>query len=242
MTLPSAGRFLAGSFILLQAVDYCFTQLLLDGVRLDVYEANPLAMRILHAHGWSGLALFKLLCTLVGLAAVALLWRRRASTARRVLLGMCLVMASVVVYSGTLLTRPADPALAELPRLEKESCHIDRHFDMLREFEQAKTQVCEDLLAGRRDLQASLAGMRQCLEKYAPHLLRHHRATLPDSKHKELVLAYLYHKVSSLIAFQPGSKEQLRRLRQGILKRYPDAALIDFGSSEQLPWVARAAW
>src|SRR4051794_13033553 len=63
MALPSASRLLAGSFILLQAVDFCLTQLLLGGARADVYEANPLAMRILHAHGWSGLALFKLLCT-----------------------------------------------------------------------------------------------------------------------------------------------------------------------------------
>jgi hypothetical protein len=242
MTLPSAGRFLGGSFILLQAVDFCFTQQLLEGVRPDVYEANPLATRILLAHGWSGLALFKLLCTLVGLAAVALLWRRRASTARRVLLSMCLVMASVVVYSGTLLARPADSALADLPRLDKESCHMDHHFDVLREFNQTKTQLCEDLLAGRRDLQASLAGMRQCLEKYAPHLWPPHRATLPDTRHKELVLAYLYHKVSSLVAFQPGSKEKLRRLRQSILERYPDASLIDFGSREQLPWLARAEW
>jgi len=238
MTLPSAGRLLAGSFVLLQAVDFCFTQLLLGGARADVYEANPLAMRILHAHGWSGLALFKLLCTFVGLAAVGLLWRRRASTARRVLLGMCLVMASVVVYSGTLLAGPEDPEMAELPRLQKESSHIDRHIVMLRRFDETKTRLCQDLLAGRRDLEASLAGMRQCLEQYGPSLLPHHRSTLPDWREKGHLLSYLYHKVSSLTASQPHGKEQLRRLRAGILERYPDARLVEFGSSQELPWTA----
>jgi hypothetical protein len=239
MTLPFAGRFLAGSFILLQAVDFCLTQLLLGGVRADVYEANPLAMRILHTHGWSGLALFKLLCTFIGLAAVGLLWRRRASMARRVLLGMCLVMASVVAYSGTLLAGPEDPEMAELPRLEKVANHIDRHFDVLRQFDQAKVKLCQDLLAGRRDIAATLADMRQCLEQYSPHLLPHHRATLPDSHDEGLVLTYLYHKVSSLVVSKPGSKEQLQRLRRGILERYPGATLVEFGSSDTLPWVAR---
>jgi hypothetical protein len=240
MTLPSAGRFLAGSFILLQAVDFCFTQLLLDGARADVYEANPLAMRILHAHGWSGLALFKLLCTTVGLAAVGLLWRRRASTAHRVLLGMCLVMASVVVYSGTLLAGQEDPETAELPQLQKQATHIERHFDVLRRFDETKTRLCQDLLAGRRDVESALAGMRQCLEQYGPSLLEHHRANLPNSRQKGLVLAYLYHKVSSLAGAEPQSQERLRRIRQGILERYPNAHLVEFGSGQELPWVVAA--
>jgi hypothetical protein len=240
MTLPSAGRFLAGSFILLQVVDFCFTQLLLDGVRGDVYEANPLALQILHAHGWSGLALFKLLCTSVGLVAVGLLWRRRASMARRVLLGMCLVMASVVVYSGTLLAGPEDPGTDELPLLEEQSSCIDHHFDVLRRFDETKTRLCQDLLAGRRDLEASLVSMRQCLEEFGPSLLAHHRASLPDCQQKGLLLSYLYHKVSSIVGSRPEAREKLRRLRQSILERYPDANLIEFGSPSELPWLARA--
>jgi hypothetical protein len=242
MTHLSAGRFLAGSFILLQAVEFCLTQLLLGGARGDVYEANPLALRILHAHGWSGLALFKLLCTFVGLAAVGLLWRRRASMALRVLLGMCLIMASVVAYSGTLLAAPEDPEMAELPHLQDQATDIERHFDVLRHFDETKTRLCLDLLAGRRDLESSLAGMRQCLEEYGPQLLSYHRAHLPDSHQKGLVLTYLYHKVSSMADSTPGGKEHLRRLRQGILERYPEANLIEFGLGDKLPWVASTEW
>jgi hypothetical protein len=240
MTLPFAGRILAGSFVLLQAVDFCFTHLLLGGARGDVYEANPLAMRILHLHGWSGLALFKVLCTFVGLAAVGLLWRRRASVARRVLLGMCLIMASVVVYSGTLLAGPEDPELAEMPQLLNEATDMDHHFAVLRQFDEAKTRLCQDLIAGRRDIPASVARMRQCLERFGPRLLAHHRSTLPDIHKPRLVLSYLYYKLSAVVTTRPGGREQLRRLRRVILNRYPDAILVEVASGEQRPWVASA--
>src|SRR5262249_29573761 len=124
--------------------------------------------------------------------------------------------------------------------LQKQATHIEHHFDVLRRFDETKTRLCQDLLAGRRDIESTLAGMRQCLEQYGPSLLSHHRANLPNSRQQGLVLAYLYHKVSSLAGPRPESREQLRRIRQGILERYPNTHLVEFGSGQALPWVAAA--
>jgi hypothetical protein len=244
MTLPHAGALLAGSFVLLQAVDFCLTHLLLAGVRPDVYEANPLATHILKDHGWLGLGIFKLLCTLAGLIAVGLLWRQCAAAAQRVLVVMCLIMVSVVVYSGTLLAGSVDPAADHMSVLRKEANIIAERFDRLRKFEDLQVRVCEDYFAGRDSLDEALARMGQCLEVHTHHLLSAHRDNLPKASRKDHVAAYLYLKVSTLAHSRIGAGERLMHLRQTIHDRYPDLVLLDFSDGvlrSKLPWVAHTA-
>jgi len=243
MKLPTIGRLLAGSFVLLQAIDFCLTRLLLEGARPDVYEANPLAIRILHSQGWVGLALFKLLCTAVGLLAVDLLRRRQAAAARRVLLVMCLVMSSVNLYSGALLASPADKDAEDLTALKQESSGIDQQFDSLHQFAAARTQICEDLLAGRTDLDNALVAMRECLEEHSPRLLPYHRTNLPNVSRQDHVASYLFLKASALVSQQPDFQARLQELRETLQQRFPSIVLVDLQMlklNHPLPWVAPA--
>src|SRR5262249_53420370 len=115
---------LACCLVLLQGADLSLTYLLLARPQPDVYEANPLAAAVLTRHGWAGVGAFKLLCCLVTVAAALLVCRRRAAAGARLLVGLCLVMALVVGYSGALLAWPPGPP-PEVSRLAEQGAHLD---------------------------------------------------------------------------------------------------------------------
>lgn len=155
------GLWLVVGMVVLQGMDFILTGLLLSGqVRMDVYEANPLAQRILTAGGWLALATFKALCTLVALAAAVLVLRWRPETGRRLLAGLCLVLLGVVGYSAALAGGAGNNQ--ELAPLHSDGLKVEQAQVTLRQYIRQRNDLCAALLLG----EVSLA---EAVERY-PHI------------------------------------------------------------------------
>ncbi len=219
---------LLACFISLQAADFCLTwALLAGGVRGDVYEANPLANRILGRFGWVGLAGFKSACSLVALSAILIVWRARAVAGARLLALLCLVMGGVVGYSGALLAAPEphdDPALSALT---SESRSLSDSLVAVASLHNERSALCRDLLDERIALPAAVERMRACLARHAPALRSRNRGDLPDHDDDGAVAGYLFHHATRLYLRDPGAAPRLARLADRTSERYPAAPLLD---------------
>jgi hypothetical protein len=225
--LPPRSLALAGCLALLQAGDLALTYLLLGGGhRPDVYEANPLAAALLARHGWAGLGTLKLVCSLAAATAALLVCRRHAAAGARLLVGLCLVMAGVVGYSGTLLARPPAVPTEVSAALERGS-RLDDRVARVQRLDARRADICLAALEGRHDLAEGVEQMRACLGAYGPALTTRVRAMLPDLEEPGEVAAYLYHHASRLVHDYPGLRGGLRRLAAEVAWRYPGSPIID---------------
>jgi hypothetical protein len=183
--------YLIGGLMLLQAADFVFTYLLLDGgVRGDIYESNPLARSILDRGGWLGLAAFKLSITAVVLSAVAVVARRRRVAAIRLLVVLCLLMLGVNVYSGTLLAAPDQEKVSEQKALAVEA-DLGSRMGACAEFIRERDQVCDEMLAGRRDLNAAIQDMTDLVVHFAPRTRMPPAARMPNPQRRDEIALYL---------------------------------------------------
>jgi hypothetical protein len=96
-------RVLICIFVLLSAADLVLTCWLLRPDSGGVYEANPLARRVVEGAGWLGLTGFKVLMVLFALSLIGIVARYRPWLARSVLQGGCALMGVLVLYSGVLV-------------------------------------------------------------------------------------------------------------------------------------------
>ncbi len=125
---------LAVTFLAFSTLDFLLTWCLLGTPGGGVYEANPIAARLLTAFGWLGLAAYKVACLSVVLGAVATLRLWRPAIARRVLVLGCVVLGGVVGYSAVLL-HETSPNREERILLEHERA---RSRNLREEFEKSQ--------------------------------------------------------------------------------------------------------
>ncbi len=91
------------AFILANVLDIFMTYLLLVGERH--FEANPIARYFLEGWGLKGLAGYKLAMVSFVCVIAQVVARVNVTTARRLLIGLTLVVGAVVAYSLALLVR-----------------------------------------------------------------------------------------------------------------------------------------
>jgi hypothetical protein len=171
---------------------------LLSGARPDVYEANPLAAALLEQFGWGGVALLKCGTSALIVLAILLVARRRPRVARRLAAGLCLLLASVVGYSGWLLSRPIDPLVQQLPHMAEEEARLTRMIAGVARFGNRRQAVCTAVLKGQIDLPTGVRRMRVILDEEKPNLSDHVRSYLPASDRPEEVASFLYYHASRL--------------------------------------------
>lgn len=218
---------LAACLVVLQAADFCLTWLLLaSGLRSDVYEANPLALRILREHGWFGLAVFKGGCSLIAMTAALAVSRSRPAAALRLLVVLCLVMAGVVGYSGVLVAAPTNTPEQDVVRLERRATEIGNSITHIARFGQAREKICREVLVNPADLPAGVAKMRECVASLDP-ALQNKRNPLPALRDDNQVAAYLYHHASRVAATDADLRAQMDRLTAAMAQRYPAAPRMD---------------
>jgi hypothetical protein len=90
-------------YVVLGAIDFIDTYLLIDRGDGTVYESNPVAATWLKDYGWKGLAVYKLLITGVLVTAVLLIRKKRPLLAAIVAAVACLSLVAVTLYSRQLL-------------------------------------------------------------------------------------------------------------------------------------------
>ena len=219
---------LTACLVLLQAADFCLTWVLLaSGLRNDVVEANPLALSILDRFGWAGLAGFKSACSLVALAAILAVSRRRVNAATRLLAALCLVMAGVVGYSGALLASPPPTHEPNLARLERQSRDISLSIQALTQLDRERSAICRKLLDGRTELPQAMEEMRDCLTRYAPRVTRAGRADFPEREQSAQVASYVYYHATRLPRLTARQADRLPEVAAEVGRHYPSATLID---------------
>jgi hypothetical protein len=220
---------LLACFISLQAADFCLTwALLAGGYRRDVYEANPLANRILGNFGWVGLAAFKSACSFVALSAILLVWRYRAAAGVRLLVTLCLVMGGVVGYSGALLAAPEpkeDDAV--LRALAAEAQSLSNAIAAIGRLDRDRAVICRDLLEERINLPVAVEQMRTCLDRYAPLMRPSNSGDVPESGDDNALVGYLYYHTTRLYFRDSSIAPKLIRLADDTSERFPSAVLFD---------------
>jgi hypothetical protein len=159
-------------------------------------------------------------------AAALLVCRRRAAAGARLLVGLCLVMALVVGYSGALLARPPGPP-PEVSRLTEQGAHLDGRIAQVQRLQAGRAAICLDVLEGREDLASGVERLRLCLAEFGPGLCSALRATLPDPADPGQVAAYLYHHASWLAFNRPERRGLLQRLAAQMACRYPAAPRVE---------------
>jgi hypothetical protein len=123
-------------FLALSLSDFALTWLLLHQ-GCGAYESNPAAARCLEQFGWSGLMAFKLGACAAFLAPIAVVARKNARTAQRLLLFACSVLLVVVVYSGSLVpdvcarAETLEIVQARSQGLEEKKSQIFAYYDTL---------------------------------------------------------------------------------------------------------------
>lgn len=123
-------------FLVLSLSDFALTWFLLHQGG-GAYESNPAAARCLERFGWSGLMAFKLATCAAFLAPIAVVARKNARTAERLLLFACCVLLVVVVYSGSLVpdvcarAETLEIVQARTVNLEEKKSQIFAYYDTL---------------------------------------------------------------------------------------------------------------
>lgn len=234
----------AGCLISLQCVDFWLTRALLEGgVRADVYEANPLAKAVLARQGWSGVAVFKGLCTAVALGAGLIASVRRPAVGLRLLAAECLVMSGVVGWSAMLVRQPSESQDTKpVSGLEQRSHQLLECLAVTQQFHEARVEICRLVIRGETSLHVGLERLRECIESNRSMLSRAQQESLPDTRHTAQVAAYLYHHCSRLLERQPGGAMRLELLGQAISQRFPTAPLVKIDTLSDLPapnWSSR---
>jgi len=235
---PRVSLLLIG-LLVLQGCDLLCTWRLLTGARPDVYEANPVAAALLQRYGWGSLVLLKCVTTSLIVLTIHLLARRRLATARRLMGGLCLVMAGVVGYSGWLLLRPVDSSFSEMSNLAAEEARLDGFLNGVARFARKREAICLDLLSGRIDLAVAVRRMRDCLAEEIPHLTTRIHTYLPILDRPDEVAAFLYYHSSRLIDLGVCQAGQLQEVQRQVSSTYPTAPLVDHhkqGPCGSFPW------
>lgn len=177
----------------LQTADLSCTYLLLDGgARGDVYEANPLARRLLDAGGWGAVAAFKVGLTAVAVAAAWAVSRSKPAAAARLLGGLCVLMLAVNVYSIWLLATPDAAALAERDaRRRGES--LAHRAETTRLFVAARNELLDDVLDDECDTAEASRRMAELIRTHGPAMRLPAVVRLPEPGRHPEVMAYLRH-------------------------------------------------
>jgi hypothetical protein len=195
-------RWRLAGLVILQGLDLVLTGLLLSGqVRADIYEANPLAQRVLNVGGWGALAGVKAVCTLVALSAALLVLRWRPAAGQRLLALLCLLMLGVVGYSGALAVGPASADQRLLDRQRQVERDIDRAQRSLGEFVQQREAMCLDLLAGKLSLLEAINRHQDLIDQYEGDLIAAYRRTLPRRDEPAAQASYLVGLVSRMVEY-----------------------------------------
>jgi hypothetical protein len=91
-------------FLLVTALDFFVTYVLLAWPGSPAYEVNPIARRVL-GWGFHGLIAFKFGLAAVGVVCCEVVARRNRRLGRAVLVGMTVLVAAVAVYGVGLIVR-----------------------------------------------------------------------------------------------------------------------------------------
>src|SRR5262245_51999307 len=159
-------RILIASFLALHVLDFFLTWLLLSQ-SAQVYEANPLANRILASHGWLGLGMFKLACSAAALLAGLAVWRLRPASGQRLFQAMSLVLLGVVGYSVFLLTGPAQAAEhSDATQTAQNSRHLEQTRDRWHEFIAQRNHICHQLASGALTTAEATDQLDLCLARH----------------------------------------------------------------------------
>jgi hypothetical protein len=91
-------------YVILGAIDFIDTYVLIKSGDGTVYESNPVAATWLKDYGWKGLAVYKVAITSVLVLTVLIIRRHRPQLAAVLATVACLSLLAVTLYSRKLLT------------------------------------------------------------------------------------------------------------------------------------------
>jgi hypothetical protein len=143
-------------FGLLSLFDLLLTAWLLTRPEQVVYEANPVASRVLHLWGWPGVIALKLGCVLLACGVGVYLYRRRPRAGFGVFTFGCAITGAVVLYSGC-LAAALDNTSVEQQRSREEGVEIDLKIAQLREYNECLNQIAAELNTGQVSLSEGIA-------------------------------------------------------------------------------------
>ena len=202
-------------FLLLSAADLLLTVYLLrTGC---ARESNPLAAWCLARCGWWGLAAFKALTTLLAVAALILLARRRPRLARLALRVSCAAVGLVVFYSASLaaVVRPLSQheEQRELAALAEENRILDVRCRQAHAYGRLLHRLGREV-AGGKPLVEGVAELEKLGIHHDPSWLRQMRRIYPGATPRAILEAHLafwacQSEPSSTVgdAYPPGARE-----------------------------------
>jgi hypothetical protein len=201
---------------LLQIADFLMTCRVLT--LAGGYEVNFFARSVLDQYGWGGLALYKFGSTVVFLAAVVLVSRRRALLGAQLLAVCCLVMAGVVGYSVYLLGGHAPTDTAFRQALGQQT-RLNGALNALCRFRTERDAVCRRLLADPLSFPHAVAEMARCIERHRGALARAH--VMPPTDRPVHVAVYLVVQAGRVAEHDPRLRPRLAAVRATLLSRHP---------------------
>lgn len=154
-------------FVVLSLADFFLTLRLIESGDGDVLESNPVAQYWYAAHGWAGMAGFKLaMVALVGALAVGISFGRRR-TGEMVVIFACGAQAAIV-FNSILLDRLADNRVSTEPASMRVAAETPGFLQLVmpavqRELELSAVQI-EEILSWReqrRKVNAKLSHLRE---------------------------------------------------------------------------------
>jgi hypothetical protein len=206
-------------FVCLSLTDLVLTWHLLSHGDGQVYEGNPLARWWLAHYGWLGLTLFKLSLALFVVGLTLVIARQRPRAAGKVLVLSCVILATVVLYSGLLAWAVAGRSVApglcdpEVAAVSDRSRDLDRQRERVGAYQQLLERLSADLIAGRRTLPEAVGLLAESERGRSPDWLRYLGRAYPGrSEQARLAANLVYH---ALFLLQGGSsvdEETARRL------------------------------
>ncbi len=214
-------------FALLGGADFLLTWWLLQTNDGLISEANPLAQSCLAHFGWAGLAVYKILSTVVfGTLAMVISWYRPEGAGKLLWFG-CTTQAVVVGYSLVLITVSAGLAqedAAEHARLIAEDQQLDQRVRNMHVYETLVDQSVRDLVAHRCSLAEvvrQLAGTERGRSQEWQGLLQRH---FPGRSVMECLAANLMEAIRVSLRGRPEVAQQaLRRLAREFRWTYGSA-------------------
>jgi hypothetical protein len=208
-------------FLALSLADLALTWWLLHQAGELVYESNPVANWWLHAHGWIGLAAFKIWTVLlvIGLAVVISLQRPR--TAGWVLTFACSVSGGVVLYSCLLsgLVRARESGLSQEETAARAiGRRLDRRLSMNRDYGALLGQLSQELIAGRCTWTEAVERLACSEQGTNPVWLKILRARYPGRSDRECLAANLLDTARASLRDDPARVKRLARQMEAELR------------------------
>lgn len=209
--LPHRIWFALMAFTVLSFLDLLLTWHLLKNPAGGMYEANPLAARILAAYGWLGLGVFKLLCVVVVAGIVIALARRRRRAAYGVARAGCWIVAGVVGYSACLLSDAgADPDAARLRAAHQRHEELNARLENQAAFGEQTAELARELIDEKETLAGATRRLRDHLAETGHDVLHHYRINFPGHSDQTYLAASLIRQTLAELGDDPPAAQKIR--------------------------------